>query len=140
MSISFNLFRDKNLEMLKKSLDASSLRQQTIVNNIANINTKGYKAKRVDFEEELKKALGTDDIKSLVTTNGKHIGGIASIRGVKPIIVEDTSTSVKSDGNNVDIDSEMVILAKNQLIYNALVQQTSKKLSNLRYVINEGRR
>ncbi len=140
MGINVNLFTDKNLEVLKKALDASSLRQQTITNNVANINTKDYKAKRVLFEDELKKAIGTEDMNGLATTNDKHIGGSESIRRVNPTIVEDDSTSVKSDGNNVDIDIEMVNLAKNQLIYNTLVQQTSKKYSNLRYIINEGRR
>ncbi|MEA3423138.1 MAG: flagellar basal body rod protein FlgB, partial [Bacillota bacterium] len=76
----------------------------------------------------------------LATTDDKHIGGSESIRRVNPAVVEDASTSVKSDGNNVDIDIEMVNLAKNQLIYNTLVQQTAKKYSNLRYIINEGRR
>ncbi len=140
MGINVNLFADKNLEVLKKALDASSMRQQTITNNIANINTKDYKAKRVLFEDELKKAIGSDDMKGLTTTNEKHIGGSESIRKINPSIVEDTSTSVKSDGNSVDIDIEMVNLAKNQLIYNTIVQQTSKKYSNLRYIINEGRR
>ncbi|MEA3423540.1 MAG: flagellar basal body rod protein FlgB, partial [Bacillota bacterium] len=69
MGINVNHFADKNLEVLKKALDASSLRQQTITNNIANVNTKDYKAKRVVFEDELKKAIGSDDMKGLATTD-----------------------------------------------------------------------
>ncbi|MBN2258983.1 MAG: flagellar basal body rod protein FlgB [Clostridiales bacterium] len=138
MSINTNLFTDTSLTVLKKALDASTMRNETISNNIANVNTKDYKAKRVVFEDELKKALSSGSEKGLATTHKGHIGASNEVNRIQPQIVEDAASTVKSDGNNVDIDVEMVELAKNQLIYNTLVQQTSKKYSNLGYVINGG--
>lgn len=120
-----NVFTDFNLELLKKALDASTMRQSAIADNIANANTKDYKAKAVVFEEELQRALRT--------------GNVGEISKVSPTLVEEDATIVGEDGNNVDLEQEMVMMAKNQLLYNTLVQQTSRKLSNLSYVISEGR-
>lgn len=115
---------DYNLEVLKKALDASTMRQSAISDNIANVNTKDYKSKQVIFEEELVKALQSQ----------------RSLENIEPYIVEKTTGSLNSNGNNVDLEAEMVNMAKNQLYYNTLVQMTSKKLSVLRHVISEGSR
>ena len=124
------------IETLKAAMDASSLRQQTISNNIANANTQGYKAKRVNFEQAL-----TNEMNILLkTTDKSHISTSQSGNENPPSVYEDNRASLREDGNNVDIDEEMVLLAKNQLLYNSLVQETNKKLSNLRYVISEGKR
>lgn len=124
------------IENLKAALDAASLRQQSISNNIANANTKGYKAKRVNFEQAL-----TNEMNILLkTTDNNHISSNQTENGNSPAVYEDDRAPLREDGNNVDIDEEMVLLAKNQLLYNSLVQQTNKKLSNLRYVISEGKR
>lgn len=120
------IFSDFNMNLLEKALDASTMRQSAIADNIANVNTVDYKKKQVVFEEALKHALKT--------------GENDELKYVKPKIVEENSTVIGEDGNNVDLEQEMVKMAKNQLLYNTLVQQTSKKMSNLRYVINEGRR
>jgi len=47
---------------------------------------------------------------------------------------------MRTDGNNVDIDREMALMAANQLNYNAMTQVLNEKYSLLRYVIHEGRR
>ncbi|MTI65727.1 MAG: flagellar basal body rod protein FlgB [Firmicutes bacterium] len=129
---------DITYNLLKKSLDATSLRHNAITNNISNINTKNYKANRVKFEEELKKALNKDEIK-LNATNKRHFGISSKLDNIKPRTVKDKKTAMSSDGNNVDIDLEMTNLAANQIKYNALIQQTNKKLRNFSYIINGGR-
>lgn len=108
-------------------MDVATLRHQTIINNIANVNTKDYKASYVSFEEEFKKAIenSTDE---------------QAIDEVQPKVIKDNTTSMRQDGNNVDIDSEMANLAANQLLYDSLVQRVSGKISTLRYVISEGKR
>ena len=50
-----------------------------------------------------------------------------------------TQTSYRTDGNNVDIDTEMAGMAKNNIYYNAVVQQVAGYFSGLRSVIKEGR-
>lgn len=122
-------------ELLKKSLDASSLRSKVIANNIANINTKGYKRYNVSFEESLKNSV---DNLNLKITDEKHINDGNSLGNIK--IEQDTSRSMREDGNNVDIDNEMTNQAANSLMYNALISQVNSRIALERYVINEGRR
>lgn len=121
-------------ELLKKGLDATSLRSKVIANNIANINTKGYKSYYVSFEDTLK---GATDGLSMKTDNGKHISDTSDLGQIS--VEQDTSTSMKADGNNVDVDNEMANMAANQLLYNALVSQANSKISLENYIINGGR-
>lgn len=132
----------KTMNILERSLDASSLRHKVIANNIANVDTPGFKRSEVLFEEQLKKALegtGNQNISGYIT-NRKHIP-IGDIKGAQvstEVKVQD-DTSLRNDGNNVDIDAEMARLAENTLWYQALTQQINGKFSSLRTVINGGR-
>lgn len=134
MSIS-TLPKDKMVyELMKKSLDASSIRGKVIANNIANVNTKGYKRFNVSFEENLKTASDNLEMKS---TSEKHIRSGNDFGEIK--VEQDNSYSMREDGNNVDIDNEKANQAANTLMYNALITQINGKLSNTKYVINGGR-
>lgn len=124
---------DISYDLIKKSLDVSSLRQKTISSNIANINTRGYKVNKVEFEKYLSSATEKITIKK---THPKHFG-IDSIKNVEPTVSKRTSTSLNDNGNNVDIDLEMTELAANEIFYNVLVQQMNARLGNLNYVINK---
>lgn len=115
--------------LLKQGLDVSSLRSKVSANNIANINTKGYKRQYVTFEESLK-----DSQDKLEMTDEKHMGIDGNTGNVQ--LIRDTTTSMKEDGNNVDIDNEMVNQAANNLMYNALVTQMNNRISITRYVVN----
>jgi flagellar basal-body rod protein FlgB len=121
--------------LLKKGLDASSLRSKAISNNIANINTKDYKKYSVSFEENLQQSIENMDLK---TTESKHIN--EGSEAGEPKLVQDLSSSMREDGNNVDIDNEMANQAANTLMYNALITQVNSRIALERYIINEGRR
>lgn len=105
------ILNSKNL--IHKALKASELRNEAISENIANVNTPGYKRKYVSFEAELSSAM--QDGKFKVPDADKMV--------IK--ILEDDKTSYRIDGNNVDIDVEMAELAKNTIKYNALIQMSS---------------
>jgi flagellar basal-body rod protein FlgB len=122
-------------DLLKKGLNASSMRSKAISNNIANINTKGYKKYSVSFEENLQQSI---DHINLKTTESKHINDGAEAGEVK--LQQDLSSSMREDGNNVDIDNEMANQAANNLMYNALITQVNSKIALQRYIVNEGRR
>ena len=122
-------------DLLKKGLNASSMRSKTISNNIANINTKGYKKYSVSFEENLQQSI---DHISLKTTENKHINDDSEAGEAK--LEQDLSSSMREDGNNVDIDNEMANQAANTLMYNALITQVNSKIAMQRYIVNEGRR
>lgn len=117
--------------LLKKGLDASSLRSSAISNNLANINTKGYKRQYVSFEESLKENI---DNLNLKTEDDKHIQEGSEYGEIKTAV--DKSSSMREDGNNVDPENEMANEAANTLMYNALITQTNSRLSMERYVIN----
>ncbi len=138
--MSMKITRDRDIGILKKAMDVASLRQKLMANNIANVNTRGYKAEKVAFEEAMKSAIGFSEDMDLKKTDECHIGSGTEWSSVQPEIVRDESVSQRLDGNNVDIESEMVDMAANQLLYNALAQQVSNKISVLRYAIHEGRR
>lgn len=123
--------------LIKNSLNASAERSRVISNNIANVNTKGYKAYKLNFEENLKKSLQNGNI-NLTRTNTAHMNDESESTGYT--IERDNSTSMRLDGNNVDIDNEMTNLAANTILYNTLINQANSRISMRRYVISEGRR
>lgn len=120
--------------LLKKGMDASALRGKVIANNVANINTENYKKLYVTFEETLNGSMGSNTLK---TDNVKHIQTGSGNGDIE--VQRDESTSMRQDGNNVDIDLEMTNQAANTLMFNALVQQASSKLSLTSYVIGGGK-
>lgn len=134
MSINSNSLDGNVYNLIKKSLDASSLRSKVSANNIANINTKGYKSYQVSFEDTLKDNISKLDLK---TTDERHIKDENEIGKIS--INQDNTTSMNQDGNNVNIDYEMVNQAANSLMYNAMVTQLNDRLSNTKYVINGGK-
>ncbi len=134
-----DLWTDKVFLYLTKGLDVSSLRQRVHANNLSNVNTPQFKRSYVQFEEMLKNTSAVE-ARSVSVSNPGHIGGSRGTEVPEARVVRDKATSMRSDGNNVDVDKEMAQLAINQLYYNALSQQLNDRLSVLRYVINEGRR
>ena len=122
------------LNVLQKGLEASSMRQQVLSNNVANIDTPNFKRSDVDFQAVLGAALGdTGGILPMKLTATQHISGTAD--GSSSGIVTDQSTSLRNDGNNVDVDREMSNVAENGLYYNSLTQAISSQLGLLRMVI-----
>lgn len=120
-----------NYHLLTRALDASSLRQETLSNNISNINTPGYKAQRVAFENVLEQAMSANGLSG---THERHLG-LGSTEGVQPRIVRREGTSIRDNGNNVDVDLEMAELAANNIYYNALTNQLSSKYAMVRSVL-----
>ena len=126
------------LAVMESALGAAALRHRVISNNIANVNTPGFKKSEVSFEDQLESLLNGDGKKvALVRTHEKHLP--LPERQVGPVVKEITNTSLRVDGNNVDIDAEMAGMAKNTIYYDALAQQISKYFSGLRSVITGGR-
>lgn len=127
-----------SVDLLEKGLGAAWLRNEVIGNNIANADTPGYKTYQVKFEDAMASALGNagSGIKP-EATDSRHIsGGARDIGAVTPQVVEEAGTSAGLDENNVDIETEMVALAKNSIEYYALVSKINSEFANLKTVIN----
>ncbi len=127
------MFDDPIALILEKAVYGSSLRHNAIVNNISNINTPGYKRVDVDFKTSLQAAVNN-------LQEGKKDEALKTIKQSMPEILNDSSSSVRIDGNGVDIDSEMTALAENTLEYSVYVKLLAKKFEGLRTVISEGKR
>lgn len=136
-----DFFHTKNNQVISKSLDGTAYREKIISNNISNVNTPNYKRQLVNFEDELKKAVGKDtNTIPLYITKSNHINkAYQSIGEINPLIIEDKSTSLRTDNNNVDIDLEMVALSENTLKFNVLAQSLTKNINMLRAAIKGGR-
>lgn len=127
--ISTNVFDYVNV--LGKTADASWQRNEIIANNIANVDTPGYKRQDVNFEDQLRKALGESRYES-VDSKVAHL----SRAELTPRVFTDAANfSYRLDGNNVDIDTENVELASNQIKYNGLVTSINQEFANLKMVL-----
>ncbi|PJI09862.1 MULTISPECIES: flagellar basal body rod protein FlgB [Clostridium] len=118
-------------DLLGKGLDATSKREKVISNNMANINTANYKRYYVNFEDNLKNSM---DNLEMETTDPKHINDGTGFGDIS--VKRDTSSSVREDGNNVDIDTESSNEAQNTLEYYTLINQISNRISMESNVIN----
>lgn len=127
--------------MLEKALNAASMRQQVISNNIANVNTQGYTGQTVVFESHLREALANED-------EAKKDDSVAVTASVdKEFALDGTGWTMASlqpeiidQPGKVDVNQEMASLAKNQIMYNALATKISGVYGALKWVVeNSGR-
>ena len=130
------IFGSSPVNLLEKARAGSSLRHRVIGNNIANVNTPGFKRSEVSFEEELAAASQGETNAGITRTNEKHLPAIA--KSSAPLINTVTNTSMRTDGNNVDIDAEMAAMTKNNIFYNAVAQSIGTYYTNLKSAIKGG--
>lgn len=131
---------DKTLNGLASSIAMRQMRHNVTTANIANAETPGYHAKKLDFEEALSRAIELDGKNGMSTASPEHFkaGGIA-IGKTKPDIYENPDGPVNNDGNTVDIEKEMSALSENAIMYKAALQLINKKMAALKYAVSEGR-
>ncbi|MBP2629411.1 MAG: flagellar basal-body rod protein FlgB [Firmicutes bacterium] len=125
------------VNVLSQALNASNMRNNVISNNIANVNTPGFKKSEVVFESLLAEQLTPSSKKLAMTrTQDKHFPMSSTEQGVvTPKINMINNTTMRTDGNNVDIDTEMAGLAKNNIYYNAAVRQIGDYFTSMKSVI-----
>lgn len=134
---SFNLF-DGTTGLLKTVLDLRVRNQQVIASNIANADTPGYAPVKLEFEQDLQRALTAGS--SAAPSHPEHFptggGGLEQVRGR---VIRTPDRSGIGDGNGVQVDQEMVALSENQIFYEAATRMLNKKMGLLKYVIQDGR-
>jgi flagellar basal-body rod protein FlgB len=124
-----------NINLLNRALDASSLRQQAISNNLANAETPGYKTKKVVFEDILKQHLANQTNFVGTQTNPLHMAIGQPTGGVTAQTVESPDTVMQNNGNNVDPDTEMTEMGNNALWYDTLTEQLNSEFQQLSIAI-----
>ncbi len=121
------------LERMKSFLDVSIQQQNVITSNLANLETPGYRTKRLVFEEVFR---AHQEHPGLRTTDPRHQTGPVLLRD--QVRAEETGT-LGNDRNDVDMDRELSHLAQNMLKFSTVAQMMEKQIHLLQYSIREGR-
>lgn len=130
---------DKTVNGLQTSLAMRQLRQQVTASNIANAETPGYQAQKLDFENALGRALDLEGLRKQSTTHEDHMSVGGESAAVKADIYNDPDAIQNNDGNSVNLEKEMATLSENAILYKAALQLINKKLAVLKYAASEGR-
>jgi flagellar basal-body rod protein FlgB len=137
---------DTTLTQLERSLDVRLARHNVLSGDIANVDTPGFVPKDVDFNAAMAAAQSAADGSAPVTsgpgmftTHEQHLSMGGATSGGTDVPVVDIGRSAPSiDGNGVDLDRTMAVLAENGLQYAAGAKAAGKKLAILRYVVSDG--
>ena len=136
------LVSSTNFDYLSRGMTAASIRQEVISHNVANVNTPNYRKTILEFEDLLAREIYGDEPEDgtlqMVRTNDRHLPHKPLDYHAEPTMVEDLTTIMRVDDNNVDIDIEMATLAKNQLYFNALATQLGTYVTKVRNAITSG--
>ncbi|MEZ0328870.1 MAG: flagellar basal body rod protein FlgB [Dissulfuribacterales bacterium] len=139
------------IDLLEKSIDLRVKRNTVLTSNVVNMDTPGYKAKDVPFNEIMARYMGKESSGFMWITNPNHIDVEASLPpgttnarhipigpepGADPFHV--SVSAERGTPNNVDIDREMAEIAVNNIQYQTAVQSLIKKFDGLRTAITEG--
>ncbi len=127
---------DAVLDRMSRFLDYAARRQKVISSNLANAETPGYKAQDVRFEDFLEQAEGGPA--TLRKTHAEHMSG-------KPTLIREEITRAQAgdnlgrDGNDVDLEKELVDLSENVLKFSVVGRLMQLKLQLIKAGIKEGR-
>lgn len=119
------LFGDANYVTAKKMLDVNVLRQEAIASNIANVETPNYKRLDVSpsFESQLSRAVASGDP--------------TQIQSMQPELAVDTkSVTGRSDGNTVQLETEMLKMNQNMVEHALETQLVSAQLMKMREAVS----
>lgn len=110
-------------DLLVQLLRASEVRHQVISQNLANVNTAGYKRQTAEFENQLAEQI-------------ERGGAYSAASAIDPEIATDLSLPSRADGNNVDIDMEIGDLQRNSLLYQTYTQVLASQIGSMRRAIS----
>ena len=132
---------DKTISALNTAIDMRLLRQNVISSNIANAETPGYKAKKLDFEQALSRALDIEGQGKMHASNEKHyLVGQGPVSRSRADVYDNPDVNMSADGNTVNLEREMAELAANHMLYRAATMLINKKLATMKYVASDGGR
>lgn len=109
-------------DVIEAGIKAEGLRQKTIASNIANMETPGYRRVDVNFKELLAKALeSSEDIDAA---------------DIEPQLYRPENTTVKSNGNDVNLELEIGQMVKNTLQHKTYIRLLQKKYAQMELAMN----
>lgn len=126
----------KTVSILSRALDLRTLNHRIISTNLANIRTPNYKAQDVRFEEALRSQLEKGPFLRMIRTDARHFPNYFEKWTLREdAMVQEAKTKVGPDGNSVDKEREIVRLAENKMMYQALAQVLKSKLNAIKEAI-----
>ncbi len=117
---------DSIIALIEAGIRAEGLRQKAIANNVANLETPGYRRIDVKFEELLAKSLDSS--------------GSVDLSELEPQIYQPEQTLVKSNGNDVSLEGEVGAMIKNSLRYKTYIRLLNKRYRQIELAMNVGAR
>lgn len=129
------LFNDASYKGIHAALDGSFKRHAVLTGNLANANTPKYRARDFDFQNQLEQAVSGNKDDELKTTHPSHMD--LSSESMSRVVYDNLST-VKADGNNVDLDKTMGDISENARLYNGAATLLSMKMRILRRIATSG--
>ena len=150
-----DLITSLTTQVMNKAMDGLSKRHKAIASNLANVDTPHYRRRDVSFEGALQhaikqtkgqvlgngRAVSNDEPLIMRTSKPEHISNgmiYNSVDDIQPEISEVDNMQYRTDGNSVDVETEMAQLAKNTQRYIALTNLESRSLKSIRSVISGG--
>lgn len=119
------------LSALRRQMTVAVARQVAAAGNLANVDTPGFRAKEVTFEETLGRRTS-----AIAATNAKHVGSAVDSSGVN---VQEIEGQARRDGNTVQLDRELLTMGRAAGDFAAAQTALAAKFRLVRYAINEGR-
>lgn len=129
-----------HMRLTEKVMDMQLMRQNVVASNMANLTTPNYKARSLEFEENLQSALNLDARGKMTRSNEGHIPAAFNAGAFGPDLEKDMPYRVIHGDDNVDLDKEMALMAKNTMRYNALTTVIKRGFDGLRDIISDGGR
>ncbi|MEF8794303.1 MAG: flagellar basal body rod protein FlgB [Thiohalorhabdus sp.] len=124
--------------LFRHSLDLQQQRLGTIANNVANAETPGYHAKRLQFDQQLRQAHdGGDENLTMVSTNPRHFDTGGSVSDVQPQVREVVQGG-RVDGNTVNTQQELERLGETRLLNRVVSELAARRASGIEYAIRKG--
>lgn len=155
-----DLISTRTIDITKMAMDGLMMRQKAITANTANVMTPDYQRKEVNFESQLKEIIEKDDLKTYIkeqnsiqynptsldmVTDKSAQNGLTPQQmkylqsdiysSYNPQIVDDVESGSDSNGNNVNLESEVMDMASVGLKYNILATLEQKQLGIIRSAI-----
>jgi len=125
------LYKQTSMPLYSNALDAYAARQRAIASNLANVETPRYEARKVSFEDRLRRALGRVE-EPLQSTNSGHMPVTSDPAEVKYLVVKDEADISQNGVNNVDIEKQMTELAVTQMQYDMTARRAQGLFNKMR--------
>ena len=129
---------DADIGLMSRVLDMQLQRQNVVSSNLANLKTPGYRARTLEFEDELQAALGLDAKGKMSRTEMGHMPAVFNPEGFGAEWDKAFKPRVVHGEDRVNLDKEMATMAKTSLHYSALTSVIRSKFEGLKTIITEG--